>query len=151
MTHTLQVLVFGGRAFAMLEDRAGELHAIVLERDRDAETLAFALWGSRYRIDRVVLPAGLTPGPFVMGALERPKTVDEVVPTPPGFLDWWKRVSSGERVQPKESELGDLNDEPPAPKLRPRRTTTDRRARYEVDGSEYVRVETGASSEEDAA
>lgn len=155
--YPMRVLDVEGRgAFIILDAVDGEADVFVAiptsraRAKRDVDAVAWALWpdkGPAFRVD--LIPAGMTPGPWLAAALDRPLTLDEAVPTSPEFLDWWRRICAGEiqrGVLAGEGEGGDpLEHQADEDRKRPRRTLTDSWARYEVDGKEYVRVETGAS------
>lgn len=117
----MRVIERDGRWFAMLLRGAvgnDEVVAVDLPRRMpDAKTLAFALEGDfAPGIELAQPPPELKLGPFYEAALAAPLSIDEAVPTPPAFLDWWRRICSGELERGQlagEGEGGDPLDAEP--------------------------------------
>ena len=150
----MNVIEIEGVWYAALQVRRGDLveYRVVLlpRRMKDARTLSFALWGDfAPYVNPIKVAVPVPPEAELARALERPLSIDEAVPTPLAFLDYWRRVCAGE-TQPGqlegESEGGDPMAGIEEPKLEPRRRAGARATKYETDeDGRTVCVEVGAN------
>lgn len=139
-----------GKLLAVLERRPdGAIVAVRIASKRDAAMLLFVIGNPNGYITSAYLPDGLNPGPFFRQAFAAPVTIDDVFPTDPSFLDWWRRVTLGEIRRGElvgEGLAGDpLEHQADEEQPRPRRRVGAHRTGWErdVDG-EYVVLEVGA-------
>lgn len=146
MTHQLQILDVGGAWFVPLQRVRGEnvehIAVALPRRMKDARTLTFAMWGDFH-------PYTSISRPYLEAALANPVTIDDVIPTPPAFLDWWRRVCSGELargVLAGEGSGGDpLEHQADEERPKPRKRIGERVDKYEKDEEgRYIRLELGA-------
>lgn len=157
-TSVLRVLdVEGGGVFAVLEPEEGDAAYVAIELarsrvKRDAEGIAWVLWADRSPLVSVSLvPAGMTPGPWLAAAIAAPLTLDQAVPTSPEFLDWWRRICSGELQRGVLAGVGEggdpleHQDDEDRPKARRRVGQLANKCEADEDGRTLV-LEVGANT-----